>query len=76
MQQYTYKYQYKPLVTQRKKMTITKFMLSLLERLAKMFPQDTYQRRLEAFLRSRGATDTASLEGYIKEYEYKNHKEF
>jgi hypothetical protein len=54
---------------------ITQFMLTILERLAEMFPQDGYQNRLEAYLARRSITDAAVLETYIKEFDYNSHKE-
>jgi hypothetical protein len=56
-------------------MFITQFMLNILERLAEMFPQDHYQSRLEAYLARRSITDAATLDNYIKEFEYNSHKE-
>jgi len=56
-------------------MTISQFMLNILERLAEMFPQDSYQSRLENYLSKKSITDAATLECYIKEYEYNSHKE-
>lgn len=57
-------------------MTISSFMLSILERLAEMFPKDGYQSRLEAYLARRSITDAATLDNLIKEFEYNSHKEF
>ena len=57
-------------------MTISSFMLNILERLAEMFPKDGYQSRLESYLRTKSITDAATLDNYIKEFEYKSHKEF
>jgi len=54
---------------------ILHFMLTILERLAEMFPQDGYQKRLEAYLARRSITDAAVLETYIKEFDYNSHKE-
>lgn len=56
-------------------MTISGLMLKILERLAEMFPQDGYQSRLEAYLARRSITDAATLDNYIKEFEYNSHKE-
>lgn len=50
-------------------------MLNILERLAEMFPSDGYQKRLEKYLSTKSITDAAILENYIKEFEYKSHKE-
>lgn len=57
-------------------MTISTLMLNILERLAEMFPSESYQTRLEAYLSRQSITDAATLENYIKEFEYKSHKEF
>lgn len=51
------------------------FPLNVLERLAEMFPQDGYQRRLEAYLRNKSITDAATLDHCIKEFEYQSHKD-
>ena len=56
-------------------MTISQMMLSILERLAEMFPGESYQTRLEAFLSRQSITDAATLENYMKEFDYKSHKE-
>lgn len=57
-------------------MLLSQFMLNILERLAEMFPSDSYQSRLDQYLSTKSITDAATLENYIKEYEYKSHKEF
>ena len=56
-------------------MSISTIMLNILERLAEMFPKDGYQTRLEAYLSTKSITDAATLDSYIKEFEYKSHKE-
>ena len=56
-------------------MSISAMMLNILERLAEMFPSDGYQTRLEKYLSTKSITDAAILENYIKEFEYKSHKE-
>jgi hypothetical protein len=45
-------------------------MLSILERLSEMFPGSDYQSRLEQYLSTKGITDTAQLENYIRQYQY------
>lgn len=50
-------------------MKISEFMMSLLERLAEMFPESNYQRRLEAYLSDKHITDTFQLEHYIREFD-------
>lgn len=48
--------------------TISEFMLGLVERLAEMFPNSSYQSRLDAYLSTKGITDAGQLEHYIKEF--------
>jgi urease accessory protein UreF len=43
-------------------------MLAILERLTEMFPGSSYQSRLEAYLNTKGITDAAQLENYIKQF--------
>jgi len=43
-------------------------MASLLERLAEMFPNSSYQSRLDAYLSTKGFTDAAQLENYIQQF--------
>ena len=57
-------------------MTLNQMMLNILERLAEMFPNDSYQNRLDRYLSTKSITDAATLENYVKEYEYKSHKDF
>ena len=45
-------------------------MLSILERLSEMFPGSDYQSRLEQYLSTKGITDNAQLENYIRQYQY------
>ena len=54
---------------------ITQFMLTILERLAEMFPRDGYQSRLDQYLNTKSITDAATLDNYIKEFSYNSHKE-
>ena len=56
-------------------MSISAFMLGILERLAEMFPNDSYQSKLDSYLSRKSITDAATLENYIKEFEYQSHKE-
>ena len=53
--------------------TISDFMLGLMERLAEMFPDSSYQSRLDAYLSTKGITDAAQLENYIRQFN--SHKE-
>ncbi len=43
-------------------------MLGLMERLAEMFPNSSYQSRLDAYLKTKGITDAGQLEHYIREF--------
>jgi len=45
-------------------------MLAILERLSDMFPDSSYQSRLDAYLSTKSITDTAQLETYIRQYQY------
>jgi hypothetical protein len=48
---------------------MTQWMLSILERLAEMFPKQSYQSRLEQYINSRNPTNAAEVEMLIKEYD-------
>jgi hypothetical protein len=52
---------------------LSQTMLALVERLAEMFPNSTYQTRLDAYLSTKGITDAAQLENYIQQFT--SHKE-
>lgn len=43
-------------------------MLSIMERLSEMFPGSSYQSRLDSYLSTKGITDAAQLENYIKQF--------
>ena len=43
-------------------------MLSIMERLSEMFPGSSYQTRLDAYLSTKGITDAAQLENYIRHF--------
>ena len=47
---------------------ISEKMLAILERLSEMFPGSSYQSRLEAYLSTKGITDAAQLENYIRHF--------
>jgi hypothetical protein len=47
---------------------ISKKMIAFLERLAEMFPGSSYQSRLDAYLSTKGITDAAQLETYIRQF--------
>jgi hypothetical protein len=55
--------------------TLSKKMVSILERLAEMFPNSSYQTRLDQYLSTKGITDAAQLESYIQQFNYNSHKE-
>jgi len=48
--------------------TLSNYMLTLLERLAEMFPNSSYQSRLDQYLSTQGITDAAQLEHYIQKF--------
>ncbi len=48
--------------------TISEFMLGLMERLAEMFPNSSYQSRLDDYLSTKGITDAAQLETYVRQF--------
>jgi len=54
---------------------ISNRMLAILERLSEMFPDSSYQSRLDAYLSTKGITDAAQLESYIKQFSYNSQKE-
>jgi hypothetical protein len=43
-------------------------MLAALERLTEMFPGSSYQSRLDQYLSTKGITDAAQLENYIRQF--------
>jgi len=47
---------------------LSNYMLGLMERLAEMFPDSSYQSRLDAYLSTKGITDAAQLENYIRQF--------
>ena len=52
---------------------ISEQMARMLERLAEMFPGSSYQSRLDSYLSTKGITDAAQLENYIRQFN--SHKE-
>jgi hypothetical protein len=48
--------------------TMSNFMLGLMERLSEMFPGSSYQSRLDQYLSTKGITDAAQLENYIRQF--------
>ena len=49
--------------------TLSAKMLSLLERLAEMFPKQHYQTRLEQYINSKRPTNAAEVEYWQREYD-------
>ena len=47
---------------------ISKKMLAILELLAEMFPNSSYQTRLDQYLSTKGIIDAAQLEHYIQQF--------
>jgi len=47
---------------------ISEKMLAIMERLSEMFPGSSYQSRLDSYLSTKGITDAAQLENYIKQF--------
>ena len=43
-------------------------MLAVMERLSEMFPGSSYQSRLDSYLSTKGITDTAQLEHYVRQF--------
>jgi hypothetical protein len=56
--------------------SISRKMLAILERLAEMFPDSSYQTRLDAYLSTKGITDAAQLENYIQQYNYSQKEQY
>ena len=52
---------------------ISEQMIRMMERLSEMFPGSSYQSRLDAYLSTKGITDAAQLENYIRQFN--SHKE-
>ena len=47
---------------------ISEQMIRMMERLSEMFPGSSYQSRLDAYLSTKGITDAAQLENYIRQF--------
>jgi hypothetical protein len=47
---------------------ISEQMIRIMERLAEMFPGSSYQSRLDSYLSTKGITDAAQLENYIRQF--------
>ena len=54
--------------TQENMKYISEKMLAILERLSEMFPGSSYQSRLDSYLSTKGITDAAQLENYIRQF--------
>jgi len=53
---------------------ISEQMIRILERLSEMFPGSSYQSRLDAYLSTKGITDAAQLENYIRQFNSQKEK--
>jgi hypothetical protein len=47
---------------------ISEQMIRMMERLSEMFPGSSYQSRLDAYLSTKGITDAAQLENYVRQF--------
>ena len=47
---------------------ISEKMIAIMERLSEMFPGSSYQSRLDSYLSTKGITDAAQLENYIRQF--------
>ena len=47
---------------------ISEQMIRIMERLSEMFPGSSYQSRLDSYLSTKGITDAAQLENYIRQF--------
>jgi len=47
---------------------ISEQMIRIMERLSEMFPGSSYQSRLDSYLSTKGITDAAQLETYIRQF--------
>lgn len=48
---------------------LSEMMLSLLERLAEMFPKQQYQSRLEQYINSKNPTNAAEVDYWQRQYD-------
>ena len=51
--------------------TISSMMLGILERLAEMFPESTYQRRFEAYIANKNIQNGTDLDYWQREFDQK-----
>ena len=49
-------------------------MLAIMERLGEMFPGSSYQNSLDTYLSTKGITDAAQLENYIRQFNSQKEK--
>jgi len=56
--------------------TISTRMLNMIARLSEMFPDSSYQSRLDAYLSTKGITDAAQLDNYIQQYYYSQKEKY
>ena len=54
--------------TQENMKYISEKMLAIMERLSEMFPGSSYQSRLDSYLSTKGITDAAQLENYVRQF--------
>jgi hypothetical protein len=52
-------------------LTILSFLISLPEKIFKFFSCNSYQCRLENYLKDKNVTDNVQLEHYIKQFNFK-----
>jgi len=64
------------LTEERKMKLLSNRMLAILERLGEMFPDSSYQTRLDTYLSTKGITDAAQLENYIQQYNYSQKEQY
>jgi len=64
------------LTEDRQMKILSRKMLAILERLAEMFPDSSYQSRLDQYLSTKGITDAAQLENYIREFSYNSKEQY
>ena len=55
---------------------ISEQMIRIMERLSEMFPGSSYQSRLDQYLSTKGITDAAQLENYIRQYQYSQKEKY
>jgi hypothetical protein len=56
------------MVNTEKEKTMSELMTKLLERLAEMFPESSYQHRLDAYITSRRPVDVFDVERFQREF--------